>query len=244
MKKQIITLTLTAILTCLTTNVFADDNGEKLIQPITIDVNQKIETHDTKFIILPNLMMLDRVVLRMKKSKFCFSKTKVEVNFEGSNRQEVTIQSRDFLNYVVNARTTAREIEVRSVEGCDVTIESATILPRPFKPGNGRIDMGNASNSYAAVSYTYQAFKYLENWVTDQERISYLTPTIKVLGQAMAVLSVSAETSLKAREALVAVANQLNADSIFIEKLLSVETTYPVAVEISSVKAQIEGMLK
>lgn len=237
---------LAALIICSSSVALAQDNTEaKVLAPVKISVDQKIRKYDTAFITLPNLMILDRVVLRMKKDFLCFAKTKVEVSFEGSAPQMINVQAGGLLNYVVKSdETTAREIEIRSVEGCGVTVESATILPRVFKPGNTVGHLGQMTNSYVAVSYTYQAFKYLENSVSDQDRISFLSPTLKVLGQALAVLSVVPETSTKAKEALQAVSNQLNADAPFIEKLMSIETTYPVAVEIESVKSQIENMLR
>lgn len=232
-------------LTLFMMSAFASEEADKLMQATTIAVNQKIETHDTGFINLPHLMMQGRVVIRMKRTSFCFCTTLVNVSFEGSDRQEIKIESGDYINYIAKSNTPARAIEIKNMEGCNVTVESVTLLPRTFKPhSDSRYGGENAGNSYGAVSYAYQAFKYLEDWVSDQDRIAYLTPSIKVLGQAMAVLNVSPETSSSAREALSAVAKQLALDAPFIEKLISVETTYAIGVEITSVKSQIESMLK
>lgn len=252
MKKNIF-----AILTLLFTVVaFAQEHEpikeiEENITPIVMPETYQVKSGDTRIIPLPRYTFIDRLTFEVKTSLFCGSGN-FKMSFDGYSMRTVDFASgfNGYKTKIITADARTRTLEIYNTSNCSIYVKGITILPRRWQSGQGHHPVpgghhgGYFSEASAQVSFLFETLIYLNDLVSDHDRVTYLSPGKKVIGRALAVLNNTPETSQASLTAIKEVLDYLKMIRPLVDHLSTIETTFEVAQEIQSTEAALERMIR
>lgn len=230
---------------CFSLGAFAQQE-EVNLNPIHFPDEVKIRKQDLTLISLPRIAFIDRIIMEIKISPLC-GHGSFDVTFDSMSKKTLHLPGNvlGWRKKIINVSERARSIEIYNNLNCKLKIRNIQVLPRRYTFNNGGKPVYEANTDSAAhVNFILENLVFIESLVGDQDRIKYLTPTKKVLGNALSVINTSPETSQSARFAIEKVITQLNEIHPFIEKLQSIESTFDIAREILSAKQTLEKMIR
>lgn len=214
----------------------------------TIEIKQDytIKSGDTVIIPLPRFTYVDRIMLDVRNNFFCKS-SKFRMSFDGSNLQSVEVSggAKGFRSKILTVNNSARNIEIYNETDCKIVVKNITVLPRRINAGysSGAANISD-SESVAHVSFLLETMRYLEELVSDQDKVEHISPAKKALGKALSALNTLPATAQASRTVILEVLTQFTKSQSFIERLLSINATYDIAQEIQSTLFILERMIR
>jgi len=227
------------------------NNGEEPVynpDPVVVEKKMVIRSHDTDVVALNRFMHIDRILIKAKSSTLCGpSNLLISVDGYAENKQPLWVPSnlaaRSFILEMQGY--SGRTLQIENEGSCKVTISSIKVLPRrPLKPthggGGGWTD---PSDIAGYVSEVVDVAQMLQDYVTPQEVVSYLSAWKRLGGKAMSTINATGPSSSATRAALTALVQQLAKDEAFIDKLISSQFTQDLGYEMMEAKVAIERSL-
>lgn len=226
-------------------SAFAQDpkHEEPTLPPIRLMEEVKVKSGDTGIIALPRYTFIDRMTLEIKTALLCGDDT-IRFSFDGNQSQNVLVNNgfKGWRTKIITVMANARNIEIYNSSSCSIRIKNIIVLPRRININQGHTLPRSEAASY--VSFLMETMLYLDSLVGDADRVTYISPSKKVFGQALTILNNAPETSTSSLNAIKEVIEFLNSATPFIEKLQTIESTFGIAQEIQSTKFALERMTR